>query len=79
MELEKLADKKMKKGYYIFMSQMLAALISQKQFFIAKNSKASEDIANVFISLNIIKSISVPNKYMQRSMQRTYKPQYLAY
>lgn len=69
----------MKKGYYIFMSQMLAALISQKPFFIAKRSKASEDIANVFISLNIIKSISIPNKYMQRSMQRIYKPQYLAY
>lgn len=79
MELKKLADKKMKKSYYIFLSQLLAALISQKAFFIAKKSKASEDIANVFISLNIIKSISIPNKYMLRGMQRSYRPEYLAY
>lgn len=53
-----------KQQYFTFLSQLLAGLKSEKNFFIAKNTKAANQLSAVFIQLGIIEYVTKPNELM---------------
>ena len=62
--LQKLVDKMKKQQYYIYLSQLLAGLKSEKKFFIAKNTRAAKQLSSIFIQLGIINYITKPSLLM---------------
>ena len=69
----------MKQNYYKFLSQFLAGVQSEKQYFIAKKTKAACQLSSVFIELGIIDFITVATDEMIPNAKKKYKGQYLAY
>lgn len=69
----------MKKKYYQFLSQFLAGIQSEKQFFIAKKTKAACQLSAVFQELGIIDFVTIPRDEMVPNSIKKYKDQYLAY
>jgi hypothetical protein len=69
----------MKQNYYKFLSQLLAGVQSEKQFFISKKTKAAGQLSAVFIELGVISFITIPTDEMIPNSKKKYKDQYLAY
>jgi hypothetical protein len=69
----------MKKNHYIFLSQLVAATQSNKQFFVSKRNRESFELSAVFIELNIIKKITPINNKVLRSMPKRYRDAYCVF
>jgi|688.fasta_scaffold695797_1 hypothetical protein len=84
LDLQKLDDniKKMKKQqYYTYLSQLLAGLKSRKRFFIAKNTKASKQLSQIFMQLGILNCVTETNPQMfsKNIKKNTQTKNYLAF